>query len=510
MMRRWFPLVLVSILSLGAVRAQNWALLNPAYKYNYSNDGSDTISNQIFVTHIDTLGVDSFRYELNRIGVVCLGCATGLTPLCNEIGGWGSALRVDSGQFMGRSVTITHDLWVFGMNSELVVHPNAGPGATWICPSGAIGSVILCDTMAVLDQVDSVKRIGYSTGDTLLWSKASGVVSFHSQTNDQVRPILKGIGGGLTIGAQLPTVFTLFNYNVSDVLQYYIQGDWTDGFGVYFTDGHVKYEFLERISFPDSVVYSARIVSAIEQTCYGIQTWQPCGTTWTRTADTIVFTMKDNDKMGGNPFNPYWERGLWPGSVGKVSYPVEWCGIKALAQMRLNSEGGYIVEQSGFDPDPFGNSHTLYSSSVEDTALFLFSGGVTYGATFTNGIGLTRESLYYFEGGQNRTLEGRILNGAQAGSITPDGVLLDVASIHPEPPFRLFPNPASDQITVRCVNDLRMHWGIKTLTGQWIQSGSIQDPGPKTINVSALPAGSYLLELTTPSGRGTELFVIAR
>ena len=39
----------------------------PDYKYNYSNDGTDTISNQVFVTHVDTLGVDSFRYELNRI-----------------------------------------------------------------------------------------------------------------------------------------------------------------------------------------------------------------------------------------------------------------------------------------------------------------------------------------------------------------------------------------------------------------------------------------------------------
>jgi hypothetical protein len=36
-----------------------WALLNPEYKYNYSNDGTDTISNQIFITHMDPLGLDS-------------------------------------------------------------------------------------------------------------------------------------------------------------------------------------------------------------------------------------------------------------------------------------------------------------------------------------------------------------------------------------------------------------------------------------------------------------------
>ncbi|MBL0043901.1 MAG: hypothetical protein IPP33_05645 [Flavobacteriales bacterium] len=49
-------LTFISLLFCSVVSAQNWALLNPAYKYNYSNDGSDTISNRIFVTHIDTLG----------------------------------------------------------------------------------------------------------------------------------------------------------------------------------------------------------------------------------------------------------------------------------------------------------------------------------------------------------------------------------------------------------------------------------------------------------------------
>ncbi len=35
--------------------AQDWALLNPAYRYNYSLGGTDTITNQVFVTQIDTL-----------------------------------------------------------------------------------------------------------------------------------------------------------------------------------------------------------------------------------------------------------------------------------------------------------------------------------------------------------------------------------------------------------------------------------------------------------------------
>ena len=62
LIRTLATLCLLFMISNGLV-AQNWALINPAYKYNYSNDGTDTISNQVFVTHLDTLGVDSFRYE---------------------------------------------------------------------------------------------------------------------------------------------------------------------------------------------------------------------------------------------------------------------------------------------------------------------------------------------------------------------------------------------------------------------------------------------------------------
>ncbi|HNK85042.1 MAG TPA: hypothetical protein PKL41_07565, partial [Flavobacteriales bacterium] len=89
------------LLSALALHAQNWALLNPAYKYNYSNDGSDTISNQIFITHIDTLGPDSFKYELNKVVVRCDTCTTVIGGNCN-----GCFLSLDqAGPFGGACTT---------------------------------------------------------------------------------------------------------------------------------------------------------------------------------------------------------------------------------------------------------------------------------------------------------------------------------------------------------------------------------------------------------------------
>ncbi|MBK8341315.1 MAG: hypothetical protein IPK99_15620 [Flavobacteriales bacterium] len=57
--------LLLSLWCSAGLFAQNWALINPAYKYNYSLGGTDTITNQIFATQWIRLGPDSFRYAFN-------------------------------------------------------------------------------------------------------------------------------------------------------------------------------------------------------------------------------------------------------------------------------------------------------------------------------------------------------------------------------------------------------------------------------------------------------------
>ena len=115
------PVTLALGILVTTATAQNWALLNPAYKYNYSNDGTDTISDQVFVTHIDTLGVDSFRYELNLIAKVCDTCtAPGFFLLLNQP------------QFMQRKVDAGPSVWHFHDPGSMVVLPHAGLGETWV------------------------------------------------------------------------------------------------------------------------------------------------------------------------------------------------------------------------------------------------------------------------------------------------------------------------------------------------------------------------------------------
>ena len=152
-------LALLPVLLCVAAFAQNWALLNPAYKYNYANDGTDTISNQIFVTHIDTLGVDSFRYELNRIGVVCDTCVF-TSSNC-----WGedqTVIRLHRPQFLGGEAIEKDGIWWLTTTDTLRIEPAAHLGATWTSPDGIIALVISEETEQVFGEEDSTKRIAFT------------------------------------------------------------------------------------------------------------------------------------------------------------------------------------------------------------------------------------------------------------------------------------------------------------------------------------------------------------
>ncbi|MFN6115388.1 MAG: hypothetical protein ACK46G_16010 [Flavobacteriales bacterium] len=64
-------LAIILLAAANVTLAQDWALLNPAYRYNYSDDGTDTISNQVFVTGTELVGPDSIRFALNRTARSC-------------------------------------------------------------------------------------------------------------------------------------------------------------------------------------------------------------------------------------------------------------------------------------------------------------------------------------------------------------------------------------------------------------------------------------------------------
>lgn len=194
--------------------AQDWALLNPAYRYNYSSDGTDTIRHQIRVMQVDTLGPDSFRYELNRVAVVCDTCpAIGNTCA-------GCFVRVNQPQFLGfASVKAGNDWRFFGADTFLI-RSSAGPGATWSfdLSNGITATVDAEWTEALFGVQDTIRRIVLSSQDTVILSRSFGIQRFVRGTNAVGLIGVEGPG----VGRVYPDPLAYFDYQVGDELTYWL------------------------------------------------------------------------------------------------------------------------------------------------------------------------------------------------------------------------------------------------------------------------------------------------
>lgn len=224
-----------------SVSAQDWALINPAYKYNYSNDGSDTISNQIFVTDIDTMGPDSFLYELNKVVAYCWSD----TEFVHYI-------DLAAPQFLMERCEVTSDRWTF-LDTVTYSVPHTAPlGFIWnFNVNEAIpATIISAGTTMVLGDPDSIKVMVSVSGDTVIWSKAHGVVLWHLSNSSSYT--LVGIHGP-DLGTLIPSLSDLYPYQAGDVVEYRT-GYWSTSTAHQTVD---QYQITGRFDYPDSIVFTA-------------------------------------------------------------------------------------------------------------------------------------------------------------------------------------------------------------------------------------------------------------
>jgi hypothetical protein len=407
-------------------------------------------------------------------------------------------------QFTGGIVSSGSGWWSLGASEGIVINAWAGLGATWTCPNGSVGAVFQIDTATIMGVSDSVKWIGFSNGDTVLIAKELGLGKAALLSENATPRILIGISGGTELGSQLPTVLDLFDYQAGDALQYLVEGNWTDGQQICYIYGRMKYEILGRTTYADSIVYDAQVIRSIDQTCYAVFNPQPTDPTRTRDVTPLTFTIKALDQTENNPFNAYWDMHLWPNALGQVASVMGGAGGNTITHFRLDDEHRNVVEQSGFQLDsPWNN--TLYCQSVEEDTVSIHNTYTTYGTSFTEGIGMTKENLFYFEGGQDRTLEGWLINGVQTGWITSTSALLAVDEFVMNNGLQLSPNPAWDRIELSSAKPLGRIW-ITDMQGRQITS-TASNASATFVDVRSLPPGPYVLRA---DGFAPQRLVIAR
>lgn len=489
--------------------AQNWALINPDYKYNYSNDNTDTISNQVFVTQIDTLGPDSVLYALNRIGALCSACSNGYS--CGGWSGTGTDM-VHAGRSQGTGSTVRRSgsTWTIEREEDtLLILPQEPLGSTWTGPGNSTATLFAVADATLFGTADSLKHIAFSTGDTVVISKGHGIQAARHGSGAGGTLVLAGVDGAISVGKHYPRVLDLFDYGIGDVLQYHDQSQFQSSFCVHYVEGTSKYRILDRADSPGVTTYTMeRVFNWLEES-FNPQWWTPCGTDQGQGSETVNLVVDHEQFTEANFFASGIQGAIYPHALDSMSpipgYPPS---LGPLIVAALDSSQRVVIEP--YTISPGGNDGASFCPSDQDAQVLLpFSDG-TLTFSYCEGVGLVRYDYFSFESGNSRWLEGYVINGVQVGTITPDGVLLGIGSADAGPALEVHPNPATDHVTVQTKAPISAEWRIIGTDGRVYRSGRMHDAPRETIDVSTVPEGIYLLCITTATGRSSQRFAVIR
>lgn len=485
-----FSLVLSSVVS-----AQNWALINPAYRYNYSDDGTDTISNQIRVMEVDTLGVDSIRYTLNLIGVVCDTCPASLGGPCNGCFVW-----VDQPQFLGYDCTrMGHD-WHFNGRDTFLLRTHVEDGETWPWdPDGSTTATV--DTeweQEVLGANDTLRRILLSTGDTVILSRSFGIMRFPTTLGSYQLIGIEGAG----LGAQLPDPMSYFDYHAGDELTYRIENTYTASIpgGPQFPQTqhyHWKVVITGRDDFQDSIRYS----TSAEQTelSFGYPGGGSLPSFWRMPPNPWVI-----DRILLDHQHPVLS--AYPGQLldHSVTWPSEY-NVGYLADHAIGSNGRRSASSAQLRVNDDGIN--LYSSPLPD--LHPFHTGLDPSASvkvkYEEGLGLVnvllrRQSIIEY----SVTLVGAIIDGDTI--IPPPNITLTVGMEESSlGALMLQPNPADHTCFISGLIG-REQVSVFDLDGRVVLTSQLAFERA-ALDVSGLAPGTYVL---TIEGMRPQRLIIAR
>lgn len=468
-----------------AAHAQNWALLNPAYRYNYSNDGTDTISNQIRVMQVDTLGPDSFRYELNSV-----------TELCDTCQGPQVFLRTNRAQFLQRSVLAGTTTWHFSDPGSFTILPHSGVGTSWLFDTLANvqATVTVIDTVVQFGTSVPRKTIQLSNGNEIQLSETYGILSWIGHS-------LIGVHGA-DVGSLIPPVSAFYPYQAGDVIQY--RTDYNNCWPCNGHDSQFKITIAQAVDQDSAIAINGWLTGYThhyQEFGFGNYshwyTYVDEPTTWTAGSGTLPFF----DLIGSYP-------GQLMGPV--LSTGAFWSGLLCIARHGIDTNGRYIIrcEQIpgvGYFTQPIS---VMSGPLIEVQPQFEFCSDAwpPCGVEYRDGTGLVQYGGSFFETQESYVLDGTVVAGDTTGTVLTNDQLLVVHEAVRTTSYAISPNPANDIITVEGV---RTGEAITILdaTGRSVLTRNATSTR-EGIAIDHLPAGVYLLRCG--NARVPHRFLIAR
>ncbi|MBP6389583.1 MAG: T9SS type A sorting domain-containing protein [Flavobacteriales bacterium] len=492
--------LLLSLCGASGLFAQNWALINPAYKYNYSLGGTDTITNQIFATQVDTLGPDSFRYSTNLVVEPCDTCELGSLGIPCDFCYW-----KDRPQFLQRTMTRSANGWWMDDPRHLYIRPAAPTGTSWwFEPMEAISATIISTQADTLWGVpDSIKIISCSNGDTIITSRSFGLLRW--ERGPLSRWDLIGLHGP-DLGRLIPTFNSMCSLLPGDQVEYRYYNGWFDP-GQYSESLEERFKLIisgPPTPVPDGIVFPT--------SCLGYSTWAShwFNGPWdidTESIDLYEWPFSISGQLSASILNSYPGQFMVPDGQDSLND----LDFSLIAQHGLDSAGNYVIRSQSRYQTLQGNWWSvIYQTDIPDL-IALYGGyeGVEYNAS----VGLVSYWNNGVESEHSMYLQGALINGDTLGVLSPDSLLIptSVEEIGTRSFITVQPNPADAELTIRTEGTPIWDWIILDASGRALLRGQ-PDQGTSGISIPVprLAPGPYMIEVRTAIGWFRERFIIAR
>ncbi|MEZ4738682.1 MAG: T9SS type A sorting domain-containing protein [Flavobacteriales bacterium] len=451
-----YPALFVILLSSIPLNAQDWSLVRPGWKYNYRASGSGAISDQLFTTSTEALGMDTTRHHFNRIAIYCDTCTV--------------RLRTNVPQFLQGSVTTYGNTWHFQDPASIVMMPLQELGGTWLMDTAAniTAEVTAVDTLICFGIEDIHKTISCSNGDEWVVSREWGIV----RLNDRE---LVGVHGP-DVGELIPTLQQMYPYQEGDVVEYRKFGLSGNLGSLTFRTYQSKYNILDRTDEDSSIAFS---------------TWRVEWRTVTLQQGSSGFHSSQNGEemeflYQTTPIElPYMNLLFsYPGELITTQHDLgDSPHFECIAQHGIDDDGRYILECELLAE--FGTGSVKYSEGI---GLVNYEFGTAY-------------SEYYW-------WLGSVINGDTLGTINSDDYSLNVEEFG-QGNITAYPNPTMDLLILEGLEPGNGTYILRDALGRTVLEEALISP-TATLDVSRLPEGVYFLSDRVGSRSVPVKVVIAR
>ncbi len=419
------------------VSSQNWQPVNLGQVSFYSNDNSELMDHTVMIDSVFDVSGQQVYYLNKTIGY----CDTCITPVpCYGVSG-DFYLNNLQGIFAKQLHNLEQGKYWFYDSVSFVLLTRATPGESWLFDTTAniTAEITGVNLQEIFSEVfDSTKHIELSNGKEIRLSKNYGIIKFPSSLDGVDYYLLAGLENETdTLGITPPGFFEIFDINVGDIFQY--SGEAAD------------------FSWPppnsDFYTLKKKVVS-VSKTENSITIGWDCIKRYSMSGYVNVFANETSyfDE-------PDFLAAQLPGSLYNIcaddQTSVEMCyefnniyseikhlPIPILSQVKAigNYQKGDWWEMSPMLVQCENESPIM----VDFSSTYLFSTSRAYAP----GLGLVRSNNVAFEYIDRFDIEGYVKDGDTIGTITPDGVLLDVNAVSAKPAISIFPNPADEKIVI--------------------------------------------------------------